>query len=58
LVDVENSREVVRFRLDENNASFTEIEFGRLKREEDGWHFIATGIGTAIGLQGYVDKYV
>lgn len=58
LVDVENSREVVRFRLDENNTSFTEIEFGRLKREEDGWHFIATGIGTAIGLQGYVDKYV
>lgn len=58
LVDVETSREVVRFRLDESNSQFTEVEFGRLKREEDGWQFIATGVGTNIGLQGYVDKYV
>jgi tellurium resistance protein TerD len=59
LVDVENNKEIVRFRLDDNhNASFTEMEFGRLKRESDGWHFVATGIGTAKGLQGYVDMYV
>lgn len=57
LVDVENNREIVRFRLDENNASFTEMEFGRLKKESDGWHFVATGIGSAKGLQGYVDMY-
>jgi tellurium resistance protein TerD len=58
LVDVENNKEIVRFRLDDNhNASFTEMEFGRLKRESDGWHFVATGIGTAKGLQGYVDTY-
>ncbi|GAB4126372.1 MAG: tellurium resistance membrane protein TerD [Raineya sp.] len=57
LVDVENNREIVRFKLDENNAGFTEMEFGRLKKENDGWHFVATGIGSAKGLQGYVDMY-
>jgi tellurium resistance protein TerD len=57
LVDVETSREIVRFKLDEANTSFTDMEFGRLKLEEDGWHFVATGVGTAKGLQGYVDIY-
>jgi tellurium resistance protein TerD len=57
LVDIETSKEIVRFKLDDSNANFTEMEFGRLKLEEDGWHFVATGIGSAKGLQGYVDTY-
>lgn len=57
LVDVESSREVVKFKLDDSNTNFTDMEFGRLKKEEDGWHFIATGIGSHKGLQGYVDVY-
>ncbi|KOY86355.1 chemical-damaging agent resistance protein C [bacterium 336/3] len=57
LVDVETSREIVRFKLDEANMNFTDMEFGRLKLEEDGWHFVATGVGSGKGLQGYVDIY-
>ncbi|MCU0436460.1 MAG: TerD family protein [Raineya sp.] len=57
LVDVETSREIVRFKLDEANMNFTDMEFGRLKLEEDGWHFVATGVGASKGLQGYVDIY-
>jgi len=57
LVDVETSREIVRFKLDEVDSSFTDMEFGRLKLEDDGWHFVATGVGTSKGLQGYVDIY-
>jgi tellurium resistance protein TerD len=57
LVDVESNREIVRFNLDENSINHTDTEFGRLKREEDGWHFMATGVGSEKGLQGYVDVY-
>lgn len=58
IVDVTTNREVLRYDLDEQFGTFTEVEFGKLQRQPDGWYFIASGIGTNIGLQGYVDKYV
>ena len=58
IVDVENNREIVRYNLDQNNSRDTDIEFGRLRLEENEWHFVATGAGAQKGLQGYVDMYV
>ena len=58
IVDVESNREIVRYNLDQNNSHDTDIEFGRLRLEENEWHFVATGAGAQKGLQGYVDMYV
>ncbi len=58
IVDVESNREIVRYSLDQNNARDTDMEFGRLRLEENEWHFVATGAGAQKGLQGYVDIYV
>ena len=58
IVDVENNREIVRYNLDQNSSRDTDIEFGRLRLEENEWHFVATGAGAQKGLQGYVDMYV
>jgi tellurium resistance protein TerD len=57
LVDVDSSREIVRYDLGSDFPTSTEVEFGRLKKEDDGWHFVASGIGSTTGLQGYVDRY-
>lgn len=57
IVDMNRKSEVLIFDLDEEFPEATEMEFGRLQREDDGWHFIASGIGTKHGLQGYVDIY-
>ncbi len=57
LVDVDSNREILRYDLEHNYPTATEVEFGRLKKEASEWHFIASGIGTNIGLQAYVDKY-
>lgn len=58
LVDVENNREVLRYDLDQEFGSCTEIEFGRLRRENGEWHFVASGMGSKAGLQTYVDRYI
>lgn len=58
LVDVETNREVLRYDLDQEFGTCTEIEFGKLYRENNEWHFIASGLGSNIDLQGYVDKYI
>jgi tellurium resistance protein TerD len=58
LVDVESNREILRYDLDQEFGSCTEIEFGRLRNENGEWHFIASGIGSKSGLQTYVDKYI
>lgn len=57
LVDVESKREILRYDLDAEFNGYTDMEFGKLRLEEDGWHFVASGIGTNIGLGGYVDMY-
>ncbi|TAE73206.1 MAG: TerD family protein [Bacteroidetes bacterium] len=57
IVDVDSKREILRYDLDAEFNDYTDVEFGRLRLEEDGWHFIASGIGSNIGLGGYVDMY-
>lgn len=57
IVDIDTQREIVRFKLDENYVGVTDMEFGRLKKTNGEWHFIAAGEGSKIGLQGYVDLY-
>ncbi|MCS7005207.1 MAG: TerD family protein [Cytophagales bacterium] len=58
LVNVENGEELAIFDLDEEFTFYTEMEFGRLHRIGNEWHFKATGIGSNIGLQGYINKFV
>ena len=57
IVDVETKREILRYDLDADYPSNTDVEFGRLRRENGEWVFAATGIGGNKGLQGYVDAY-
>lgn len=57
IVDVESKREILRYDLGGDFDSYTEVEFGKLKKVDGDWNFIASGIGTNIELQGYVDKY-
>jgi tellurium resistance protein TerD len=57
LVDVESNREILRYDLGNDYPTSTEVEFGRLSKVGNEWEFVASGTGTQIGLQGYVDKY-
>jgi tellurium resistance protein TerD len=57
LVDVETSREILKFDLDNEFGQFTDVELGKLQKQSDGWHFVASGIGSTGGLEGYVNKY-
>lgn len=57
MMDVETKREILRYNLGSEFSGMTEVEFGRLRRENNEWHFHATGNGTQIGLEGYVNKY-
>ena len=57
IVDVETNVEVLRFDLDEQYPTSTEMEFGKLRKENNEWTFTALGNGTDKGLQGYVDIY-
>jgi len=57
ILDVETKREILRYDLDAEYPTNTDIEFGRLRKENNEWIFIASGIGGNKGLQGYVDTY-
>jgi tellurium resistance protein TerD len=57
IVDVESKREVLRYDLDNEFSAFADIEFGKLKRVDGDWTFIASGIGSNGGLQTYVNAY-
>ena len=57
IVDVESKREILRYDLDAEFTHNTEVEFGKLKKVNGEWNFMASGIGTTSGLQSYVDKY-
>lgn len=57
LVDVETKREILSFDLDESFARDTDVEFGKLQRVDGEWHFVASGIGSTKGLEGYVNAY-
>ncbi|KOY86356.1 chemical-damaging agent resistance protein C [bacterium 336/3] len=57
ILDVETKREILRYDLDAEYPTNTDVEFGRLRKENNEWIFIASGIGANKGLQGYVDAY-
>lgn len=57
LFDVETKREILRYDLDADNPTATEVEFGKLIKVNNDWKFVAVGNGTNKGLQGYVDIY-
>ncbi len=57
IVDVDTKREILKYDLDNEFSNFTDVEFGKLFRENGEWHFSASGIGSKKGLQGYVDIY-
>jgi len=57
ILDVETKREILRYDLDAEYPTNTDIEFGRLRKENNEWIFVASGIGGNKGLQGYVDTY-
>jgi tellurium resistance protein TerD len=54
IVDVETQREVLRYDLDAEFTTNTDVEFGKLHRIDGDWHFTALGIGSNKGLEGYV----
>jgi tellurium resistance protein TerD len=58
IVDAETQKEVLTFDLDEGFPMHSEVEFGRLQKINNEWHFKASGQGSNIGLQGYVDRYL
>ncbi len=57
IVDVETKREILRYDLDQEFSLNTDVEFGKLQKIDNDWHFVASGIGSNKGLQGYIDLY-
>ncbi|PWJ36011.1 TerD family protein [Sediminitomix flava] len=57
LVNVDTGNEVLRYNLGNEFSEATDVEFGKLVREDGGWTFVASGIGERKGLQGLVDIY-
>lgn len=57
LVDVETKREILTYDLDDSFSKYTDVEFGKLQRIDNEWHFVASGIGGTKGLEGYVNAY-
>ncbi|EAY29482.1 TerD family protein [Microscilla marina] len=57
ILDVNTKREILRYDLDAEFRINTDIEFGRLTKADNDWNFVASGIGSNHGLQGYVDAY-
>ena len=57
IMDVNTKREILRYDLDAQFSNDTDIEFGRLQRAGGEWSFVASGLGSNQGLQGYVDAY-
>lgn len=57
IVNVETNEEILRYQMETQYPEATEVEFGKLIREDGEWKFQAVGIATEKGLQGYVDVY-
>ncbi len=57
VLDVSTNREILRYDLDQDFGQSTDMEFGRLIRENGEWSFLASGVGSNRGLQGFVDIY-
>jgi tellurium resistance protein TerD len=57
IMDVTTKREILRYNLGSEFRNNTDVEFGKLQKIQGEWHFVASGIGSNKGLQGYVDVY-
>ncbi len=57
ILDVDTKREILRYDLDAEFASDTDIIFGKLKRKDGEWVFAAEGEGSTGGLQHFVNIY-
>ena len=57
IVDVKTDKQILIYDLDEEFPYDTDIEFGRLVKQNNEWTFLASGVGGKDGLQGYVDRY-
>ncbi len=57
LYDVDSKREVLRYTLDAERGTNSDMEFGKLQKINNEWKFTALGNGSEKGLQGYVDIY-
>jgi tellurium resistance protein TerD len=58
LFDVDTEREILRYDLDAEFSTNTEVEFGRLQRIDGEWRFFASGVGSNIGLEGLLNLFV
>ena len=58
LFDVETEREILRYDLDAEFSTNSEVEVGRLQKIDGEWRFFASGVGTNIGLEGLVNMFV
>jgi len=57
IVDVKTDRQILIYDLDEEFPTDTDVEFGRLIKQNNEWSLVAFGVGGKEGLQGYVDRY-
>lgn len=57
ILDVKTDRQILIYDLDEEFPTDTDVEFGRLVKQNNEWSFVASGVGGKEGLQGYVDRY-
>ncbi|HVD98114.1 MAG TPA: TerD family protein [Cytophagaceae bacterium] len=57
IYDEVSKKEIVKYDLDAENASNSDIEFARLRRVGDEWSFTAIGKGSGKGLEGYLERF-
>lgn len=57
IVDVETKREVLRYDLDAEFGNNTDVEFGKLHKDNGEWYFTALGVGSNKGLEGFVNAF-
>jgi len=60
LLDAErNNLEILKYDLDAENGSDTEVVFGKISRDSSNeWHFHAVGAGSSAGFDNIVNKYI
>lgn len=58
IMDVQTEREILRYNLGTEFVNMTEVEFGRLQKVGGEWKFLASGYGSASGLETILNKYL
>ncbi len=57
IYDEVSKKEIVKYDLDAENSSNSDIEFARLHRQGGEWTFTAIGKGSGKGLEGYMERF-